>query len=180
MMEFLEDSKTNDELLFQLYVQLKKYDKAWPLADKLYKESGSINFLGQSAIFEYESAKDKNDKKMQKSVIKKLRDVIKLKRDGIYLNYLGYLLIDHDIDVKEGIVFVREALKQEPNSAYYLDSLAWGYYKLSNCERAKSIMDMVSKMKGGDNPEVVKHIKIIDKCYKKSRKTKKKGKKAKR
>lgn len=166
LMSFLEKSKSNDELLFQVYVQVKKYKKAYPLGNKLYKENGDIHFLGQSAIFEYESAKNKNNKKMLDSVIFKLKNVLKVSRDTIYLNYLGYILIDHDIDVKKGMSYIRETLQIEPDSAYYLDSLAWGYYKLGNCKKAKKIMNKVAKMKGGDNPEVLKHIKTINKCKK--------------
>lgn len=164
LISFLEKTKSDDELLFQALVQLKKYKKAYPLAEKLYAKNSDIHFLGQSAIFEYESAKNKNNKQMLNSVVDKLEKVIKSSRDTIYLNYLGYILIDHDIDVKKGMKYIRETLKIEPNSAYYLDSLAWGYYKLGNCKKAKKIINKVAKMKGGDNPEVVKHVKIINKC----------------
>ncbi|QOY55501.1 hypothetical protein HUE87_04505 [Candidatus Sulfurimonas marisnigri] len=166
MMNFLVESKTDNELLLQLFIQLKEYKKASLLAEKLYKEGADIAYLGQSAIFEYESSSDKNDKKMQKSIIRKLEDVIKIRNEGLYLNYLGYLLIDHEIDVEKGIYYVKEALKIEANSAYYLDSLAWGYYKLGKCKRAKKIIDKVAKMKGNDNPEVIKHIKMIKNCKK--------------
>lgn len=172
MVDFLEESKIDDELLLQLYVQAKDYKKAAPLAEKLYKNGGDIVYLGQSAIFEYESSADKSDKAMQKSVIKKLKSVIEIRREGIYLNYLGYLLIDNEINVKKGIKYIEEALILEPNSAYYLDSLAWGLYKLGECEKAKKIMDRVMKMDGSSNEEVVKHIIAIKKC-KKSKRVKK-------
>jgi len=177
LMSFLQRSKSDDELLFQVYVQVKDYAKAYPLGEKLYKQNGSIHFLGQSAIFEYESAEDKNSKKMLSSVMKKLNKVIDSSRDTVYLNYLGYILIDHDIDVKKGMKYIRETLKIEPDSAYYLDSLAWGYYKLNNCSKAKKIINKVAKMKGGDNPEVIKHIKIINNCKTKKKSKKKKVKK---
>lgn len=176
MVKFLEKSKANDELLLQLYIQEKNYKIAYPLADDLYKESGDINFLGQSAIFEYESNKDKSSKEMQKSVIYKLKKVLEQNNETIYLNYLGYLLIDHDIDVKKGIVYIKEALKVEPKSIYYLDSLAWGYYKLGNCKRAQKIMRYVAKSKDADNEEVKAHIKTIMKCKVKKKQTKKKVK----
>ena len=166
LMDFLESSKSDNELLFKLYVQLKNYKKAYPLAYKLYKKNGDIHFLGQSAIFEYESTKNKNDKSMQKSVVEKLDDVIEVSRDNIYLNYLGYILIDHDIDIKKGMKYIKETLLKDPDSSYYLDSLAWGYYKLGKCKKAKQIMSRVSKMKGSNNPEILKHIKIIRNCKK--------------
>lgn len=164
MVEFLENNGTNDELLLQLYVQVKNYKKAAPLANKLYRSNGDPTYLGQSAIFEYEGSDEKNDKVMHKSVIKKLKEVIGVQKEGIYLNYLGYILIDHDIDIKEGLGYINEALKIEANSTYYLDSLAWGYYKLGECEKASEIMERVANMDGSSNPEVVKHIKMIKKC----------------
>ena len=172
MIDFLQTSKTDDELLLQLYIQLKNYKKASPLANEIYNSGGDIIYLGQSAIFEYESSDDKNDKVMQKSVIKKLQEVITVRKDGIYLNYLGYLLIDHEIDVKKGIEYIQEALILEPNSIYYLDSLAWGYYKLGECKKAEEVIDRVSNMDGSSNEEVVEHIEIIRRCIKN-----KKGKK---
>ena len=164
LISFLEKTKSDDNLLFQAYVQIKNYKKAYPLADKLYKENSDIHFLGQSAIFEYESSKNKNKKKMLSNVVKKLSKVIEISRDTIYLNYLGYILIDHEINIKKGMTYIRESLKVNPNSSYYLDSLAWGYYKLGNCNKAKKIINKVSKMKGGNNPEIQKHVKIINKC----------------
>ncbi|MFT7005062.1 MAG: hypothetical protein ACJAWW_002431 [Sulfurimonas sp.] len=164
LMTFLENSESNDELLFQVYINLKNYKKASLLAKKLYTETGDINYLGQSAIFEYESSKNKNDKKMHDSVIGKLTEVLSIERKPLYLNYLGYILLDHSIDIKQGMTYVREALKIEPKSAFYMDSLAWGYYKLGNCKKALSIIKKVRKLEGGDDDEVLKHFKIIKKC----------------
>jgi len=173
MIEFLEESGGDNELLLQLYIQVKDYKKAAPKAKELYEESGEISFLGQSAIFEYESSEDKNDKAMQKRVIAKLQEVIEAKREGMYLNYLGYLLIDHDIDVNRGIRYVKEALKIEQDSIYYLDSLAWGYYKLGNCKEAMKVIKKIENMHGSDNEEVVKHVKAIKKCNKNKKGSKK-------
>lgn len=167
MIEFLEESKGDNELLLQLYIQVKDYAKAASKAKELYDETKEVSYLGQSAIFEYESSEDKNDKAMQKRVIAKLQEVIGAKKEGMYLNYLGYLLIDHDIDVKKGIEYVKEALKIEPNSIYYLDSLAWGYYKLGDCKEAAKVIKRVENIDGSDNEEVVKHIEAIEKCNKK-------------
>ncbi|WP_310442392.1 CDC27 family protein [Sulfurimonas sp.] len=164
MTEFLEESRSDNELLLQLYIQARNYKKAATIANELYEESGDVTLLGQSAIFEYESSEDKSDKVMQKSVIAKLKETIEVKKEGMYLNYLGYLLIDHSIDIKKGIDYIKEALKIEPNSIYYLDSLAWGYYKLGDCKEAAKIMKKVENMDGSSNEEVVKHIETIKKC----------------
>jgi tetratricopeptide (TPR) repeat protein len=165
LIDFLEVSNTHDEILLQMYINQKNYKKASPFAYKIYKSTGEIDFLGQSAIFEYEM--NPKDKKVFQSVIKKLKKVIKTTENGLYLNYLGYILIDHDIDIKDGIKYVDMALKLEPTSAYYLDSKAWGYYKLGKCKKAKKIIDKVIKLDTSNNEEVMSHVKSIYKCIKK-------------
>jgi len=166
LIDFLEESQSDDEVLLQLYSSARNYKKAYPLADKLYKKTADLAFLGQSAIYEYESATDKNSKVLLSRVVDKLTTVTTSDKSPIYLNYLGYILIDHKLDVKKGMLYIREVLKLEPDSAYYLDSLAWGYYRLGNCKKAKSIMDKVLKLEGGDNAEVIEHVNAINKCIK--------------
>ncbi len=166
LMNFLEESKSDDKALFELYSFTKNYNKAYLLSDELYAKSGDINYLGQSAIYEYESANDKNNKKMLQSVVDKLEKVVKVDSNPLYLNYLGYVLIDHDMDVKKGIEYIKKVLLVKPNSSFYLDSLAWGYYKLGECKKAKKILDRVVTLEGGDDPEVKKHVKLVDKCIK--------------
>lgn len=162
---FLQENGLNDELLLQLYVKSEEYQKASTLAMKLYKEEGDISYLGQSAIFDYESKKT-HDSKSLKRVISRLEKVIKEDDAPLYLNYLGYLMIEHDINVNEGILYVKEALKKEPNSAYYLDSLAWGYYKLNRCSEAYKLMRKVKEDIGSDDAEVKVHIRAINRCNK--------------
>ena len=166
LMDFLENSKSDDKALFELYSYTKNYEKAFVLADELYAKSGDINYLGQSAIYEYESAKDKNNKPMLTSVVNKLEKVTQIDTNPLYLNYLGYVLIDHEIDIKKGMKYIQKVLLVKPNSSFYLDSLAWGYYKLGKCKKAKEIMKRVVTLEGGDDPEVTKHVKMIDKCIK--------------
>lgn len=164
--DFLEASGSDDEVLLQLYSAAKNYKKAYPLADSLYKKTSDISYLGQSAIYEYESAKDKKSKKTLSSVIAKLTQVTNASSEPLYMNYLGYILIDHEVDIKKGIAYIQAVLKLQPESAYYLDSLAWGYFKLGECEKAKKLISKVVKLEGGDDPEVLLHVKDIDKCIK--------------
>ncbi|MFA6136480.1 MAG: hypothetical protein WC667_00200 [Sulfurimonas sp.] len=164
MMNFLEESGSDDATLLQLYSNTKNYKKAFSLSDKLYATTGEIEYLGQSAIFEYESAKNKSDKELLKRVTKKFENVVKDGKNPLYLNYFGFILIDHDIDVNKGVMFIQEALKIEPDSIYYQDSLAWGYYKLGKCEEAASIMNKVIKKDGENDPEIILHEQEIEKC----------------
>jgi len=163
---FLESSQSDDDTLLQLYANMKKYEKAAHVAGKLYKQTGEASYLGRSAIYKYESSENKNDTVMLNEVIENLKSVLKQKSDATYLNYLGYILIDHDIDVNAGMHYIQQALVHEPNSSYFLDSLAWGHYKLGECKEADRIMKRVKNLEGGDNPEVLEHIHAIEQCLK--------------
>ena len=166
--QFLEQYHTDDDLLLKLYINAKEYQQASALAQKLYEKSGDASYLGQSAIFTFEGAKDKQDPKMIAEVVKKLKTAVKSEKDPLLLNYLGYLLIDNDVDPAAGIVYVKQALKQEPDSPFYLDSLAWGYYKLGRCKEADRVMQNVIKaMQGEQEDELDKHVKAISACLKK-------------
>ena len=140
MLEFLEKSKSNDEVLLELYVSLKYYDKAFKLCDELYSKTSDIDYLGRSAIYEYESVSKNHSKELLARVISKLEKVVASSNQTMYLNYLGYILIDHEIDIKKGMKYIDEVLKIEPNSAFYLDSKAWGYYKLGQCKKANELI----------------------------------------
>lgn len=164
--QFLERTHTNDTLLLKLYVSDQRYSKAIVLAQKLYEETGEIDFLGQKAIYQYEAAKNRDDKKLLDSVIGDLTTVVAIKEEGYYLNYLGYCLIEHDRNITAGIEYVKKALEIEPDSGYYIDSLAWGYYKQGKCEKANILMKRVVELLGADDPEVKAHLKAINKCIK--------------
>lgn len=164
LIDFLESSQSDDDTLLQLYANMKNYEKAAFVAGKLYKQSGEANYLGRSAIYKYEGSENKNDKVMLMQVVENLKSVLVTRSDAMYLNYLGYLLIDHDIDIKEGMQYIQKALIQEPESSYFLDSLAWGHFKLGECQKAETIMQRVLKLEGGDNPEVLEHVDAIQKC----------------
>ena len=160
---FLEHYNVRHDVLLELYATTLDYKKAYKMAYKLYKETLNPDYLAQGAIYEYESLKHPSKKRLDK-IVEKLQRAIEKNPNPVYLNYLGYLLIDHNLDVKKGIALVKEALKSSPESAFYLDSLGWGYYKLGQCKKAKKIFDKVRTLKGGNDPEVLKHAKKVKQC----------------
>ncbi|MDA7848248.1 hypothetical protein N8972_02035 [Sulfurospirillum sp.] len=163
--EFLNKSGYNQEMLLDIYVSSRDYKGALIVAERLYDKTSKIDYLGRMAIYEYESNKNKLNKKILKSVSNKFETVVLKLHDPLYLNYYGYLLIDHDIDIKKGIGLVQEALLKEPNSPFYLDSLAWGYYKQGRCEEAKVIMDKLIKV--SKEKELLDHSVKINRCVNK-------------
>ena len=166
--EFLSKSGYNQDMLLDLYVSTSDFSNAFILAKKLYKENQKNDYLARAAIYEYELNKKHLNSKILKSIFEKFELVIPKLYNSIYLNYYGYILIDQNIDVKKGISLVKEALLREPKSLFYLDSLAWGYYRLGNCKRAKTIMDRLIKY--SKEKELVEHSKIVNSCIKRQEK----------
>ncbi len=166
----LEKSGVNDPLLIELYVRNKEFKKASILARTMYKREANPLYLAQSSVFTYEAATDHNDTQLLKEVIDGLTQANKEIEDPVYLNYLGYLMIDHDLDVNEGMMYVQKALTKQPESAFYLDSLAWGNYKLGKCAEAKRLIKQVESMIGAEEQEVKDHLKAIQQCKSKENK----------
>jgi len=164
---FLEKLGGSEDLLYDLYKKEKIYDKAIPMAQEFYRESQHPQWLAEEGILTFEAATDKNDPMMVARVVELFDMAIKMGvDDSIYLNYYGYTLIDKEIDIDKGIEIIKNALKQQPNNAYYLDSLAWGYYKKGQCKKAYKYMKKVIDIQGDDEIEVKEHWRVIKECMK--------------
>ncbi len=165
--KYIISTGDNEDILIDIYSKLKEYKKAYNIAKSYYQKYKNPDILARIAVLEYESTKVK-DKKLLDSVIDKFkRSIDKLQRPGdisLYSNYYGYLLIDHDIDIKKGIEYVKKALAIEPDSTYYLDSLAWGYYKEGKCKEAYEIMDKI--IDRSNEQEIIDHYNKIRDCFK--------------
>lgn len=160
--QFLEENKIYDIKLLTLYHQTKEYKKALALTRKLYRKTKDRNYLAQLAILVYESTDDKN--KVLPNVVANFKLALKELDNHQYQNYFGYLLIDHDIDVKKGIFWVKKALEKDPKNIAYRDSLAWGYFKLKQCKTAEKIIDQLVLEVGLEDKELKKHYDMIKGC----------------
>lgn len=160
--KFLEENNIKDTRLLSLYHQTQEFKKALALTRKLYKETKDKNFLAQLAILQYESADNKE--KILDTVVANFNIALKTIDKHQYQNYFGYLLIDHDINYKQGIELIKKALKQDSKNIAYRDSLAWGYYKTGQCQKAKKIMEELKSEVGLDDEELKKHYLEIKGC----------------
>jgi tetratricopeptide (TPR) repeat protein len=137
--KFLEESHIDDEMLFNIYKRQKAYLKAAKIALIIYEKSGNILYYAQNAMLSFEFG-DQKDSRLIDDTIDKLSKVILENENPLYLNYLGYILIDYDRDVARGIRLVEEALVKSPENLSYLDSLAWGYYKQKKIKKAYNVI----------------------------------------
>jgi len=162
---FLEKYQVGDDLLYDLYKNKKLFDKALVLAERKYKEDKDARWLAEKGILLFEKAKDKNDKAMISSVVSIFDKALSLGvDDSIYLNYYGYTLINNEIDIKKGMKIIQDALLQQPNNTYYLDSLAWGHYKSHECPQAYKVMKRVVDEEGLEENEIIEHWQAIRQC----------------
>jgi tetratricopeptide (TPR) repeat protein len=162
---FLEMDQSRNDILYELYKREKYFTKALSLVDKLYDDDKDSKWIAEKGVLIFENSKDKNDKKMIEDVISHFEKAIELGNDdSIYLNYYGYTLIDKEVNVKKGIDVIENALIQQPNNMYYLDSLAWGYYKERKCDKAYKLMKRVVDEEGLEEPEIIEHWNAIKQC----------------
>lgn len=162
---FLEKHKVEDMTLYELYKSKKLFEKALKLAERKYSENKDARWIAEKGILVFEKAKDKDDKKMITEVLSYFDKAISLGvDDSIYLNYYGYTLIDKEVDIQKGISIIENALHQQPDNTYYLDSLAWGYYKERKCSKAYNLMKRVVDEEGLEEKEIIEHWQAIKQC----------------
>ena len=164
------------EMLVEIYASNNDLPKAVEILKEIYKESGDYIYLGFSAVYEFELLEHKtkqslepiintlqlsinNRKKMLEQQQKGLN-----REDAVLYNFMGYLLIDYDINIDDGMKYVEVALSVEPNSVEYIDSLAWGFYKKGNCTKAKEVFDRIPKSEIPKLDELQEHSNVIEKC----------------
>ncbi len=169
LIDLLEETHYDNKLLYELYLSKDEIEKAYKLLYTIYQKTKDPKWLGEEASLTYELANKYNA--VDKRVIKRMGALFeKAFQAGVvnasYYNYYGYTLIDHNIDIKKGLAYVKKAVALEPKNIFYLDSLAWGYYKLRHCKEAKEIVKIIKKLSNKESleDEIVEHIKKIEKC----------------
>lgn len=159
---------SRDEILLEVYRLQKDYQNSLKQAEFLYQNTQDLNYLAFAAMMRYEKLQSFPKAELAK-IEKDLKQVAQTLEDALYWNYLGYLMIEHDFKdsarINEGMQYVQFALDKEPQNIYYLDSLAWGYYKLKNCTQAKEIMEQIPTEEIEKESEILGHYKSITQCY---------------
>ena len=73
------------------------------------------------------------------------------------LNFLGYVFAEQGIHLVEAKGLIERALEEKPNDGYYLDSLAWVYFKQGNFKKAaelqRNAIEQIS-----DDPVMFEHL----------------------
>lgn len=162
LIDFLERNKERDDFLLAAYRDTNQVGRAKALVKDLYEKTGKIDYLAQEAMILFETSKNQED--VLDSVIEKFETVLQSSTNHIYQNYYAYLLIDFDLDIKKGLELVNKALEQDPYNIAYLDTLAWGEYKVKNCQTAFDIMKQIVDEIGLEDDEIKLHWEKIKEC----------------
>ncbi|WP_028574232.1 tetratricopeptide repeat protein [Desulfonatronovibrio hydrogenovorans] len=89
----------------------------WPLnSDLLFRKGVVLDKMGQ--------------REMSLTVMEEIISVDQDHHEA--LNYVGYTLADDNKDLDRALVLIKRALSLDPYNGYYIDSLAWVYYRQSN------------------------------------------------
>lgn len=154
----------DEALLIDIYLAQKDYKNAKIEAQKAYNRTKDNYYLGIMAIVDFEAQDAEGKAKIAPQVIESLKRALKDEPNHIFYNYVGYLMIDYDINVAEGVGFVEQALRAVPENPAYLDSLAWGHFKSGKCGEAKAVMDKIPRDILQTEKEMAEHLEAIDKC----------------
>lgn len=73
------------------------------------------------------------------------------------LNYLGYMLANHDRNLNEALTLIQKAVQLDPQNYAYLDSLGWAYFKLGNYALAETDLRKAVERDSSD-PTVHDHL----------------------
>jgi tetratricopeptide (TPR) repeat protein len=121
--------------LAQMQIRLghwREANKALNKAEKLAKTNDEkvFAYFLRGSLFERQNRLDAAEAEARK--------VLALEPDNpVALNYLGYLLANHDKNLAQALAMIQRAVKLDPMNYAYLDSLGWVYFKMGNYTEAE-------------------------------------------
>ncbi|MBI4915647.1 MAG: tetratricopeptide repeat protein [Acidobacteria bacterium] len=66
------------------------------------------------------------------------------------LNYLGYMFADKGVNLEEALGLIQKAVKLDPTSGAYLDSLGWVHFRLGNLDLAEKHLTEAARLEPYD------------------------------
>lgn len=73
------------------------------------------------------------------------------------LNYLGYSYAERGVKIEEAITLTKQAVALRPTNGYYIDSLAWAFFKKGLLAEALTEMKRAVALVG-DDPVIYEHL----------------------
>ncbi|MGL5362822.1 MAG: tetratricopeptide repeat protein [Bosea sp. (in: a-proteobacteria)] len=76
---------------------------------------------------------------------------------ALVLNYLGYSMVDQNINLDEAFGMLKKAVELRPRDGYIVDSLGWAYYRLGRFDEAVRELERAIDLKPAD-PVINDHL----------------------
>lgn len=110
----------------------------------------NVNILFQAGVLEYELGQ-------RAPALELMERVLGIDADHApAMNFIGYTLVEGGKDLERAFALITQALENDPDNGYFLDSLAWYYYQQAHFEKAweviGSALDVVE-----DDPVIWEH-----------------------
>ncbi|MGH9617641.1 MAG: tetratricopeptide repeat protein [Acidobacteriaceae bacterium] len=125
--------------LAQIYTRLHKWKDASSSIDQAQKLSASKQEM--SLIYFLRGALQERQKHIESAEQQFRQSLASDPNNALALNYLGYMLADHDQKLNEALQLIEHAVKLDPENGAYLDSLGWVHYKLGQYELAEEALE---------------------------------------
>ena len=124
--------------LSQIYARLRRWKDAEDTLVKADKYSSKpeekeyIQFL-QGSMFERQKKYDQAEQSF--------RQVLQIDpNNSMTLNYLGYMMADHNTHLEEALSLIKKAISLDPQNGAYIDSLGWAYFKLGKYDESEEAL----------------------------------------
>lgn len=125
------------------------YDAAIALLDKPDRDNWTVYYY-RGIAYERTKQWDKAEQDFRKA--------LEFEPDQpMVLNYLGYSMVDKNINLTEAIAMVRKAVELKPNDGYIVDSLGWAHFRLGDYEEAVKHLERAVELKPAD-PVIADHL----------------------
>jgi tetratricopeptide (TPR) repeat protein len=151
----LKDQKDSPEAytrVSEVFLRRKHFDEG----EAILKEGIRLHPEDDGLLFERGAVMERQGRlgEAERSLAKAIRINPK---NAMALNYLGYMLADRGLKLKESVGYVERAVGLDPKNPSYLDSLGWAQFKLSLYEPAeKNLRDALRYDR--TDPTILEHL----------------------
>ena len=163
-------SPGHEEMLWALYLQKHRYDKALESARSQYAQTRDPRWLGREGVTLY--ARGRSRGQLDPWTLSRIETLFEEAlhqglKDPKLLDFYARVLIEEAGKVQRGIHVVLQALRKAPDNPLYLDTLAWGLYRQGACESAwKTMLPVVNAEAYKEPPRMRRHLQMIRRCLK--------------
>ena len=153
------------ENVFSRYLKIASQIKSVEDEDFLQARAELCNYFLQKELGELEDwtfllQYYQNEGREEEKIATLRKAVRKFPDNPLFLNDLGYSLLDYPQFIEEGGLLIQRAVALDPTNPYYQDSLAWFYYITANFSKAMEHITILMQMKDAPG-EISYHIGMI-------------------